>query len=324
MTCYANIIRFTTPFFLSITLFFNSSVQADNKVEQLNKVVAVVNNMIITQNELDQRIELAAQQDTTLSSKQALDELITEQLQLQRATERGLGISEAGLNKMLEHIAEQNKMTVSQLTKAIEQSGISLEEYKKSLKTQQIVSHLRQKEVLESVEVTPQEVEQFLKSAAQMAESQNAQNAQYHLGHILIPLAPMASPASVKAAHEQAKAIIRKLQNNQPVSLTDLGWRKMNELPTLFVKIVPSMNKLDIHGPIQNESGLHVIQLLDKQGSKTVLSGDLDTQKQQAFQIIRNRKANEKLTLWIQKLKDEAFIQSYLAEVPENAHAQTP
>lgn len=314
-----NIIRFRSCIF-SLALLFSTSVGAQEALEPLDKVVAIVNNSVITQNEMDNRIKLANQQNANLSPKQAIEELVLEELQLQRAAEMKASINNASLDKILEHIAKQNKLTVEQLIKAIESEGLSLAEYKKSLKTQHLISHVRQKEVLEGIEISEQEVNQFLKSATQMAQSQNA--AHYRIGHILIPLAPHPSPSKLKEAQQQAEVIIQKLQARQAVEINDLGWRKAEELPTLFANIVPNMSTQSIQGPIQSESGLHIIQLLDKKGGQA-LSGNLETQKQQAYQIIRNRKANEKLSVWLQKLRNEAYVQLYLEDTQEasDAHA---
>lgn len=300
--------------FILISLAALSLPISAQTLEPLNKVIAIVNNTVITQNELDERIELARKQKIQITSEQAAEELVMEQLQLQRATQMGASINDSSMDKMLEHIAKQNNLTLNELLNAVKSEGIKLDEYKKGLKNQQLISFARQKEVMDTITVTDQEVEQFLSSANSVVHSQNAQKTEYRIAHHLIALSSNPNPTELKNAQKQAQEIIEKLKNNQPTPLQDLGWRKTVELPTLFVNIVPSMKKNEAIGPIQSESGLHIIQLLDKHAPKNALSSDPATQKQQAQQMIKNRKANEKLAIWLQKLRSDAYVQVYLED----------
>lgn len=303
---------------IGIALAFSFNTQAQASIESLNKVVAVVNDTAITQNELNSRIELARKQKASLSPAQGLEELIMEQIQLQRATQMGVTIPDSKLNAMVEGIAKQNHMSLVQFQEVIKNEGMAFEDYKNSLKTQQLIGYVRQRSILDSIEVTDKEVDHFLNSALNMAQLQNAQSAQYHIGHILIALPQDPTAIQIKQAQKQAQILLKKLKANETVSLEDLGWRKTDELPTLFLNTVPSMAKNEIQGPIQSESGFHIIKLLDKHVPQNNLSKNPAEQRQQIQNIIKNRKANEKLTGWLQKLRSEAYVQNYLEEPLED------
>lgn len=303
---------------LSLALAFSLNTPAQAALESLNKVVAVINDTVITQNELDKRIELVLKQNTTISQTQALEELIIEQLQLQRAKQMGVSIPDSKLNEMIEGIATQNHMSLSQFKEVIEAEGVAFEDYKKNLNTQQLIGYVRQKTILDTIEVSDKEVDHFLNSAKSMAQLQNMQSSQYRIGHILITLPQNPSALQIKQAQKEAQVVLKKLTANEAVALNDLGWRKTNELPTLFLSTITAMSKNEIQGPIQNESGFHIIKLLDKHVPQNTLSTNPSEKKKQIQHIIRNRKANEKLGIWLQKLRCEAYIQNYLENNVDN------
>lgn len=320
-----NLLNISLASALILTISLSLSAQA---AEPLNKVVAVVNDAVITQSELDKRIELVRKQKINLSAEQVLQELIKEQLQLEKAEQAGLTITDDKLDEMVAAIAQQNHFTLSQFKNIIEQEGMHFDDYKTHLKTQQIIGYLRQRAIVDKIEVSDKEVTQFLNSA-NMAALEGVQNNQYRIGHILIALTENPTELEIKQAHKKATELLKNLNKNDAThtdAFKDLGWRKTNDIPSFFANIVPQMSLNEIKGPIQSESGFHIIKLIDKHAPNSPLTKDVAEQKKQIIQIIKNRKATEKFNNWLDKLYTEAYIQNYLTQPQDNPQtdAQTP
>lgn len=266
---------------LSYALLSISTLAA--KPMPLDGIAAVVNDSIITKSQLAQEAKLIEQQlrQTTHSlpanevlQRQVLEHLITNEVQLQFAKKTGLQVDDAALDNAIENIAKQNQLTVTQLREALSTQGIEFDHYRNDIRRQMIMTQLQQRDILNDIQVSEQEVNQFLQSPNGLGGLVN----EYHLGHILIALPETPTPQQVDEAHRKASEIATKLKTGQDFTQVafveskgdqalnggDLGWRKLPEIPTIFVKMVPALKVNDIPDPIRSPSGFHVIKLLDK------------------------------------------------------------
>lgn len=160
----------------------------------LDKVVAVVNNGVITESELKKQVELTKKQiiaqklqvpaDSVLR-KQVLQHLIDVNVQLQMAKQHSLTVDDTELNQAIEKIAAVNHATLTQLREEIARQGMSWNEYRENIRKEMLLSHLQQKAVGKDAMVTNEQVEQYLKTEGGIVDRTALT---YHLQNIVIPL----------------------------------------------------------------------------------------------------------------------------------------
>jgi peptidyl-prolyl cis-trans isomerase SurA len=253
----------------------------------LNRIVATVNDDVIMQSELDNRVVMVTaqleQQHTQLPpeaalKKQVLDRLIIENLQLQMAERSGIRIDDDTLNKNLLNLAQQNNMTLDQFRQFLEKDGYDYVAFREQFRNQLTMNRVRQQMVDSRVEVTEQEVDHLLETAASFKD----QNKEYHLAHILVSVPEAASPEQVQAAQQRIDDILKRLKGGadfsqvaiaesdgqQALTGGDLGWRKTGQLPSFFSDVVGQLQKGQVSDPIRTPSGFHLIKIVDIRGDE--------------------------------------------------------
>ena len=190
---------------LPLLLLFAGNGLAD---QTLNRIVASVNNDVVLDSELSNRSamvisQLQAQQaelpPRSALQKQVLDRLILENLQLQLAERNGIRIDNETLNNNMRKLAKQNDMSLSEFREALEQDGSDYVAFREQFRNQITINQIRQQMVENQVDVTEQEVDHLLDTAA----SFNDQNREYHLAHILISTPEAASPEQIQKAKKR-------------------------------------------------------------------------------------------------------------------------
>ncbi len=263
---------------LIITVFSCYSTSA----KELDRIVAVVNNHVITDTELTAKMrEIQAQlarNQTTLPPdavlrRQVLERLILTELQLQLATLNNIRADDEMVNSAIERIAQQNGMPYDQFIQAVTADGIPFDLFREDVRTQIVINRLQQRQIANDIVVTDDEINIFLESWT----TDQFEKAEFRLGHILIALAEGAAPKEVKAARKQAENLRQELLNGADFKSTavahsdgqfaleggDLGWRRSSEIPSLFAPIVRDLTPGDISPLIRSASGFHIVTLLD-------------------------------------------------------------
>lgn len=278
-------IRFLCLCWLLTTAALNAAAtdipQAQPKT--LETIVAVVNDDVITRTELDDRMHAVKDQLKNQSSplppdsvleKQVLDRMILANLQLQLADHNGIRVDDETLNRTIDRIAEDNKLSLPEFRTLLEKEGYDFAAFREDIRHEIIINRLQQREINDKVMVTEQEIDKFL--AAQRAQG-NA-GTEYRIAHILIAVPDAASSERIQAARKRAEDVLAKLKagaNFQETAIAvsdgqqalkggDLGWRKLGELPTLFVDPISHMKTGDISDLIRSPSGFHIIKLMDQ------------------------------------------------------------
>ncbi|WP_127478252.1 peptidylprolyl isomerase [Sulfurivermis fontis] len=257
------------------------------KVVELNRIVAVVNDEAITNLELEKRLQsilVQLRQNGTalppmeILRRQVLERLIIERLQLALAADRGVRVDDETLNEVITRIAAQNQLSPQQFRAALERDGGDFAEFREEVRHEIIMSNLRAREVESRIEVTPQEVDDFLARQA----AGGGLDTEYHLGHILIAVPEGASPEQVQTARAKAQEVLEQLRagadfrqmaithsaGQQALQGGDLGWRKGGQLPTLFADSVLRLAPGEVSEPLRSSSGFHIIKLIDKRGEQ--------------------------------------------------------
>lgn len=252
----------------------------------LDSVVAIVNEDVIMQSQLDERLSQIKKQNAgkRLPSdnklrQQILERLISTQIQLQIAQRGGIKISDTQLNEAIERIAKSNQLSLSQFRQNLEKSGASFAQAREQIRDEMTVSQVQRFQVGERIKITKEDIDQFLLSNLGKARAQG----EYHLRHLLIAIPDSATSGQIKEARDKAEAIYKKAQQGEDFRQLvlaesdgrnalkggDLGWRKEQQLPSIFTQAVPRLKVGEVSKPIQSGSGFHLVKLLDKRGGSS-------------------------------------------------------
>lgn len=249
--------------------------------QPLDSVVAVVNDGVITSSELDAQVKLLRQQITEKKMqlpseaalrKQVLQHLIDVDLELQLAKQHNLTIENAELDESISKIASNNKLSLTELREAVEHQGLPWKTYRENIRKEMLISRLQQKAVGNEVKVTPQQVEDYLKTSAHQDKSQFT----YHLQNIVIPLPEEPTTDQLKNARQKAAALLAKIRKGDSFNGIaieessgefaleggDLGERHLAELPEVFANQVVKMKAGEVVGPLRTGNGFQLIKLV--------------------------------------------------------------
>ncbi len=255
-----------------------ASVLAKQVVE-IDRIIAVVNEDVITKSEMEHRINLVKKQleenktklpPESVFRKQVLERLIMEQLQLQLAKQRGIRVSDETVNRHISKIARENKLTLDKFRQVLAKDGVSFAEFRQNIKNNIIMDRLKGQVVDSEVKITKQEVDSYL-ARARKGDNQH----EYNLSHILISIPEAATPQQIEKARLKANKILDKLKKGEDFAQTaiansdgqqalkggKLGWLKGAQLPTLFADIVETMKNGSISKLVRSPSGFHIIKL---------------------------------------------------------------
>ncbi|MBZ0106235.1 MAG: peptidylprolyl isomerase [Sulfuricella denitrificans] len=260
------------------------------KATTLDRIVAVVNSDVITQLELNERLNLVTQQlqkqGTPLPSrdvleKQLLERLIMDRVQLQFAQETGVKVDDAQLESTLQRIAQENKLSPEQFRAALEKDGIDYSKFREDIRREFIMSRLREREVDNRITVSDGEVDNYLNSRREALGGGN----EFNLAHILIRVPEQASPEQLQKFKAKAQQALEELQAGKDfrqvaASYSDaadalqggvLGWRPAGQLPTLFVDALEALKPGESSAVLRSPNGFHILKLLDKRGKDAPL-----------------------------------------------------
>ncbi len=276
---------------LLLTSIFYAGLQITVQAEeqQLDKIAAIVNGGVVLESEVQDLLanikKQAKKNNQALPSNKALrtqvmDKLINDSLILQIGERMGVQVSDAQLDQTLTNMAQEKKLTLSQFRQAIISDGGDYENYRKKIRTELISGEVRRNSVGRRIYISPQDVSNLLT----MMKEQTTNNIEYHLGHILIELPSDATQNDITASKERANKVIKLLNsgsNFKKIAITssgginalkggDLGWKNINEMPTLFSELIAGKDKGTVVGPIRTGLGFSIVKVLDIRGRKIV------------------------------------------------------
>ncbi|HPR05488.1 MAG TPA: peptidylprolyl isomerase [Denitromonas sp.] len=252
----------------------------------VDRIVAVVNNDAITESSLDERTAQIKRQfgrqggqlppDEVLR-KQVLERLVVERAQLQLAGETGLRIDDTALGGAIDRIASSNKLSAAQFRAALEKDGVDWSEFRENIRQEMLIARLREREVDSRVVVTDAEIDNFLKSSPDAADSR-----EYDLSHILLRAPEGPSPEQLNALGQKAEGIraralagedFAKLAaefSNAPDALQGgaLGWRPTSSVPALFIEALQGLKPGEVSPVMRSPAGYHLVKVNDVRGAK--------------------------------------------------------
>lgn len=272
-----------------ITLLFLLSTFSVFSQELLDEIVAVVDDTVILRSELDRSLQSISKQieasgnqlpPVDVLSAQVLERMIVQEVQIARAEQVGIRISDGELDAALSNIAQQNGLSLSQMQQAIEGDGFDFSDFRRDMRKDMQSERVRYAYANSNVKISEHEIDLFL------ADNELDQG-EVDLQHLLIATTSDNDATATETAFKEATELYDKIQagENFAVLATQfsdgqraleggrLGWRPINQLPPLFVEQVKTMSIGEVTHPIRSPSGFHILKLLD-QKTNTVKTQD--------------------------------------------------
>lgn len=263
---------------------FALPVHAAPRAVEVDRIVAVVNNEVITALQLRARIDQTKRQlgrqgvqlppDEVLE-RQLLERLIVEHAQLQIARESSLRVDDATLDRAIERIAANNRLSVEQLRATLDKDGVAWNRFRDEIRTEILLTRLREREVDSRIVVTDAEIDNFIASNPDAFSGQ-----QFEVAHILLRTPEGATPQQVEAVARRAEQVMARLRSGEDFARVaaevsdapdglqggSLGWRPLDRLPALFADVARRMQPGETSPVLRSAAGLHIVRLVDRRG----------------------------------------------------------
>ncbi|MDG0968888.1 MAG: peptidylprolyl isomerase [Porticoccaceae bacterium] len=275
---------------LLATITLMVSWQATAQIQVLDKVVAIVDDDVVLQSELNQRtktIMAQLQQSGTqappedILQKQILERLISERLQLTMGYDSGVRISDEELNDAIARIASGNQMTVEQYLQQLTMQGTSISGLKEEIRNELVIMRVQQGSVMRRIRISEQELDNFLNSE----EGRFLTSPDVNIGQILLPIPSGSDQIFITDVMSRAELLLNQTEqgadfralaiansaDQSALQGGDLGWRKMAQLPGVFIEAVEKLEPGMISQPIRSAAGLHLIKLYERRGGEKQL-----------------------------------------------------
>lgn len=280
--------RLTASFLLALALFAPGIGQA--AVTPIDHIVAIVNDEVITRQELARRYDEVVQNLTrqnvplprrSILEEQVLERMITEQALQQHARDTGVRVDPVQVERTLQRIAAQNKLDLEGLKAALERDGQSLESLRENIRNELLIARVRERDVDNRITVSDAEIEGYLLTRAQAGT-----DTEYDFAHILVTVPENATPEQIQQRRERAQRIIDELAAGADfaqlsASYSDApnameggrsGWRPSGQIPPLFVDAMRPLSPGAVSPLLRSSNGFHILKLIDKRGLDVPLS----------------------------------------------------
>ncbi|MDQ3188654.1 MAG: peptidylprolyl isomerase [Pseudomonadota bacterium] len=259
----------------------------------VDRIVAVVNDEVVTANELRTRARLAEVQlrrqkiqppSAEVLERQVLERMIVDRAQLQLARETGVRVDDATVNATLGRIAESNGLSVQTLRQRLETDGVSFTQFRDDIRQDIILNRLREREVDSRIQISDSELENFIAAQAGVA----ADSEEVNLAQILLRVPENSAGDRIDSTRKRADELMQQIKtgadfarvaasfSNAPEALQggELGWRNLDRLPTLFIDAIKGLKSGDVSPIIRSPNGFHILKVL---GRRNGVDGTLAT-----------------------------------------------
>jgi peptidyl-prolyl cis-trans isomerase SurA len=259
---------------------------APARVDLLDRIVAVVNKEVITQFELSERItrvERELQRRGTPSierselQRQVLERVIVEKVQLQYARETGMRVDDLELDRTVNRVAENNKLSLTEFRQRLESDSIPFAAFREDLRNEILLTRLRDREVTSKLTVSEGEIENLILEQGEKKET----GTEFNIAHVLVRVPEQATPVQVEARRARTEEALKRLKegadfgqvaatySDAPDALQGgvVGWRNQQRLPELFVQALAGLKPGEVSGVFRSPAGFHFVKLIEMRGA---------------------------------------------------------
>lgn len=268
-----------------LCLLVLTGTAAAQSVIELDRIVAVVNEDVIVETELNERVRTIKSQlrqagtplpPEDVLEKQVLERLVLERLQLQLAEANGIRVEDEELNQAVETVAARNNLNLTQFREILERDGFDFAKFREDMRAEILIARVQQRQLQSRITISDRDIDNYLATL----EQQGGGESEYFLQHILISVPEAASADQIAEARKRAEDVLLQVRNGadfaevavaqsdgqQALEGGGLGWRKRVDLPTMFADEVTALKKGEVTEPIKSSSGFHLVKLTDVRG----------------------------------------------------------
>jgi peptidyl-prolyl cis-trans isomerase SurA len=331
----------TTALFVLASAAVTAELEAQlnsGSIEPIDSIIALVDEDVILRSELDlaiggivDRIRASgeAMPPMDLLENQVLERLIMRELQVQRALQTGIRISDADIDQALVNLAQQNNITVQQLRQVIEGDGEDFAEFRRNIGEELLTERLQQRIVNGMDPITDTEVDILL-------ASQDLSGGEYNISHIMVALPEGATPQQIKEAQFKVDDVYQRLVDgldfaSAAISYSDseealeggnVGWRDLNSVPAFFADAVRELGPGETTKPIRSPRGFHILKVTDYREQRQVVIEEYHARHImiEFNELISARAAMDKITEIKEKLNNN---EDFAELAKENSDDQT-
>ncbi len=255
----------------------------------VDRVIAVVNDEVITRHDLRVRLDSALAQlkrqgvqppPREVLERQVLERLVVDRVQLQLARDMGLRVDDAQLEQALQRIANGNRMTLAQFRAALEKDGIAFASFREEIRAEMTIARVREREVDSKIFISDGEIDNYLSGLS----TPGGAGEEYRLAHILLRAPESASPEQIQKLRAKAEQVLDRLRkgddfgqlaasySDAPDGMKggDLGWRPIDRLPAIFAEASGRLKVGEVSPILRSSNGFHLVKLIDKRGGGAV------------------------------------------------------
>ena len=282
--CFRNASRLIAVCLLLVAALAEAQSVKPRTIVVVDRIVAIVNDEVITERELAARVDFAirqlAQQGTKppprqIMERQLLERVINDRVQMQHARDTGTRVDDAELDRSMVRIAEQNKMTVAELRVTLAKDNVPYDKFREDIRSEITLSRLREREVAQKIVVTESEIDNFIQS--QLAQPGRDE---FNVSHILISVPEKATPEQLQARRDRAEQALAQIKggadfrqvaaafSDGPEALQGglIGWREASRLPSLFLDALKPLQAGQLSELLRSPNGFHILRLNERRG----------------------------------------------------------
>ncbi|MBO9537187.1 peptidylprolyl isomerase [Herbaspirillum sp.] len=262
------------------------AARASREPRPVDSILVVVNNEVITRQEVAERLasveQRMAAQNVQLPPRnqlvrQLVERMIVERAQAQMAKESGIVVDDAMLDRAMQRIAEQNKMSMPEFRSRLEKEGMVYATFREEIRREILGQRLREREVDNKVTVTESEIDNYLAAEA----NAGGEHQELDIAQILIRVPENATPEQLAARRDRAEDVLRQLRTGADFAKTaaaysdaadalnggDLGWRAAERLPQLFLDGVAKLQDGQVSAILKSGNGFHILKLVGRRAA---------------------------------------------------------
>lgn len=320
------------PFILILFVLFHISAAVTHG-EVIDRVVAIVNDDIITLSELEERAAQilkqlpkeqanTAQLDTHKNEllAQVLPQLIDEHLAQEEIKKLHIEVSDQEVDDYIARFAQMNNLSVTDLKKRMAAEGIDEKLYRTEMRKQIERHKLINSQVRSKIVITDEEVLAYWKE--HNLNPSTTQGASIYLQHICIPYTPETKQDARTNAEnawnelKKGKAFeeVAKIWSMVP-SKTDggnLGAFTEKELAPFIKDAVADLKPGEYSPVIDTPAGFQIFRIKPIKSAEKVEADSADIPKEQIKELLFRQKINKRFEDWMRELRSKATIRILL------------
>ena len=259
---------------------------ASSSANVIDSIAVVVNDDVITRNELAARVRSIEARMKAASApmpaaadlqRQVVEAMIVERAQQQLAKEMGVKVSDQELDRAIGRIAEQQKMSLQDMRNQMEKEGMPYATFREEIRNEMMMQRLREHEVDNKIQISDAEIDTYL--AAEQAAV--ADQIEVNISQIMVRIPENASPEQIASRKARADEVARQLRtgadfakiaatySDAPDALKggEIGWRDPNRLPPLFAEALVKLAPGQVTPMMRSNTGFHLLKLVGKRNA---------------------------------------------------------